>query len=523
MQETVITTHRLIGTKSVGRTVSFACNKIWINILFFGTALFDRFGEDVALQATANLYHVSIITLAVSLLCCAILHTRIVPLLERGWFEYVGPAISGIGIVLLMSAATPQDILFTAGSILTGCGSSVTLLSIGRRFAMANSLQCAAEVLSAYILGSALSVGIVHLPSNAITLIAIALPFLAIAVLHSAFPIRFLDDCFENQNTPPSGEYLTAQLVTRFIVCAAGFGIIAGIMHEFCSPSVIGNFNWAFHLITACGLIAITVPLSISYARGVFSPIRSLYRLTTLLCTASFVIVPLFESDYSILYVAATIGYTLFEILTWVILSEIAHRFQYTSVQVFGFGRALVLLVGVIAGYIIAAPFSESILANMFLAVLAIAIVLIAILRMYVLTEHDLALFEQDLSDAAEKVLSQSTPIKSGRLTPTTSSDDAHPAYSVSLKVPFQKKCIIIGEYYGLTRREIDVFRLLAAGRNSTRIQEELSISPGTVNTHSRHIFQKLGVHRQQEIIDLLEQADLDQMQIEIGHRSAKR
>lgn len=256
---------------------------------------------------------------------------------------------------------------------------------------------------------------------------------------------------------------------------------------------------------------------------GVFSPIRSLYRLTTLLCTASFVIVPLFESDYSILYVAATIGYTLFEILTWVILSEIAHRFQYTSVQVFGFGRALVLLVGVIAGYIIAASFSESIFANMFPAVLAIAIVLIAILRMYVLTEHDLALFEQDLSDAAEKVLSQSTPVKSGRLTPTTSSNDAHPAYSVSLKVPFQKKCIIIGEYYGLTRREIDVFRLLAAGRNSTRIQEELSISPEPSTPTAAISSRNSACIDSQEIIDLLEQADLDQMQIEIGHRSAKR
>ena len=86
-------------------------------------------------------------------------------------------------------------------------------------------------------------------------------------------------------------------------------------------------------------------------------------------------------------------------------------------------------------------------------------------------------------------------------------------------KVPFLARCTIIGRYYGLTPREIDVFRLLAAGRNSTRIQEELMISAGTVNTHSHHVFQKMGVHRQQEVIDLFEKADLDAMTRELERR----
>ena len=142
---------------------------------------------------------------------------------------------------------------------------------------------------------------------------------------------------------------------------------------------------------------------------------------------------------------------------------------------------------------------------------------------MYVLTERDLALFEQDLSDAIEEGRGKPLALARKATRGNVSRDkatDGEP--TVPRKVPFQKKCGIIGEYYGLTCREVDVFRLLAAGRNSARIQEELSISPGTVNTHSRHIFQKLGVHRQQEVIDLLEQADLDRMQEEIGRRSSR-
>ena len=63
---------------------------------------------------------------------------------------------------------------------------------------------------------------------------------------------------------------------------------------------------------------------------------------------------------------------------------------------------------------------------------------------------------------------------------------------------------------------------LLAAGRNSTRIQEELNISAGTTNTHCHHVFQKLAVHSQQEVIDLFVSADLDEIQKELKARQER-
>ena len=39
---------------------------------------------------------------------------------------------------------------------------------------------------------------------------------------------------------------------------------------------------------------------------------------------------------------------------------------------------------------------------------------------------------------------------------------------------------------------------------NATRICEELSISRNTVKYHARNIYDKLGVHSQQEVIDLV-------------------
>ena len=46
---------------------------------------------------------------------------------------------------------------------------------------------------------------------------------------------------------------------------------------------------------------------------------------------------------------------------------------------------------------------------------------------------------------------------------------------------------------------------LVAKGRSTPRICEELDISQGTVNTHLTHIYKKLDVHDKQQLLDVLE------------------
>ncbi|MFR1638137.1 MAG: response regulator transcription factor [Eggerthellaceae bacterium] len=62
-----------------------------------------------------------------------------------------------------------------------------------------------------------------------------------------------------------------------------------------------------------------------------------------------------------------------------------------------------------------------------------------------------------------------------------------------------------LASVHGLTEREGEVFALLARGRNGAFIQEECRVTRNTAKTHIRHIYQKLGVHTQQELIDLVE------------------
>jgi DNA-binding CsgD family transcriptional regulator len=52
-----------------------------------------------------------------------------------------------------------------------------------------------------------------------------------------------------------------------------------------------------------------------------------------------------------------------------------------------------------------------------------------------------------------------------------------------------------------LTLREEEILRLLARGSRSKEIADELRIGTGTVNTHVRHIYEKLHVRSRAEAV----------------------
>lgn len=50
-----------------------------------------------------------------------------------------------------------------------------------------------------------------------------------------------------------------------------------------------------------------------------------------------------------------------------------------------------------------------------------------------------------------------------------------------------------------LTRREIEVLRLMADGRTNQQIADELVISPGTVKSHVKRVLRKLNATNRAE------------------------
>jgi DNA-binding CsgD family transcriptional regulator len=79
-------------------------------------------------------------------------------------------------------------------------------------------------------------------------------------------------------------------------------------------------------------------------------------------------------------------------------------------------------------------------------------------------------------------------------------------AKTAEFRDTWKERCITVAQGKKLTRQEERIFLLLARGRNYGHIADELYISKHTVKTHIYHIYQKFGIHSQQELIDMVEE-----------------
>lgn len=69
-----------------------------------------------------------------------------------------------------------------------------------------------------------------------------------------------------------------------------------------------------------------------------------------------------------------------------------------------------------------------------------------------------------------------------------------------------QERCRSLAEKGNLTPREVEVFELLARGRNASYIMDELNVTRNTAKAHIAHIYLKLGIHSHQKLLSLIEE-----------------
>ena len=77
---------------------------------------------------------------------------------------------------------------------------------------------------------------------------------------------------------------------------------------------------------------------------------------------------------------------------------------------------------------------------------------------------------------------------------------------------PFKDQCRLAALDAGLSDRESEVMGMAAKGRSSQRVADDLGVSLSTVNSHIYHIYQKMGVHSRQQMLDRIESYAADSM-----------
>lgn len=66
------------------------------------------------------------------------------------------------------------------------------------------------------------------------------------------------------------------------------------------------------------------------------------------------------------------------------------------------------------------------------------------------------------------------------------------------------QRCATIATAHGLTKRETEILAMMAQGRNARFIKNHYVVSVNTVKSHIKHVYLKLDIHSQQELIDLV-------------------
>ena len=81
---------------------------------------------------------------------------------------------------------------------------------------------------------------------------------------------------------------------------------------------------------------------------------------------------------------------------------------------------------------------------------------------------------------------------------------DRGAADPVSVESDLAAICEAFAEAHHLTARESQVLLLIAQGRSQTYIASDLALAESTIKSHVRHIYQKCGVSKKQDLITKL-------------------
>lgn len=71
----------------------------------------------------------------------------------------------------------------------------------------------------------------------------------------------------------------------------------------------------------------------------------------------------------------------------------------------------------------------------------------------------------------------------------------AQSAYTAQLLSAFNRRAATPATHERLSARELEVLKLMASGLSTQRIAEQLVVAPSTVQTHLKHLYNKLDAH----------------------------
>lgn len=368
-----------------------------------------------------------------------------------------------------------------AGSALVGTGGAYFEIGWGLRLA-----ACPRDGAYVNILTAVLCASLAGLPLSA----SVTSPFffvlstatllgIAATYVRAAGSDRAADS--DRAQTQRPGPANRRRLLVGLVVCCFFYFLVHScantLGYESIAPVNAYNIRLASNLLTALVLLGVCVAFGPISTPGF---VKAILPLTVLGLLCQLID---FEGLANVALAALCYGNKLFEIFILLMVVELVQSGSITAGKGFGIGvvlKNLALCLGTaISGAALSLASRGMLDVTVFVATLVMMLIVVLV---WALSEN-------------------LAPAGSDR---TDSTLQPGPADGPGIAT-LETCAAALAEERGLTPRESELLLLACRGKNRASISRELGISPNTVHIHTVRIYQKVGVHDQQELIALVE------------------
>lgn len=333
-------------------------------------------------------------------------------------------------------------------------------------------------------------------------------------------------------------------------------GFVLGVLRHVSLQVVVPQADTATLLGILLTASIIAMALTVVTSMGKRSHWDLLLRVVVPFVALATLLIPsLFKESSLVASLALVVGFVSLEALLWSFLAELCQEFRPSPVFVFSLSNACLAIGALVGQYIVLSPSLDNIASlndvTGILPVIVIMIVAVSLLphvrdiKRITSRAHKEAPVIDVLEDdhAAEESSREEERLVAAELTAQATRSYAKEAASDVARTDgpageaasgdtlaasggsagtvsggekpwgrragrFRLQCEAVADRYLLSRRETEVMYLLAKGHNAAYIQDSLYISRSTAKTHINHVYRKLDIHSQQELINMVESCE---------------
>lgn len=450
----------------------------YLSLCFFGFA-FVRAWDDISFARFAALFPDSpwfgqdLMNLGMlpAFIVCVAFARKLAPLYQRRALVVATPVLMVTSVLLFETAAALGGAaaalpLIVASALVAGLGAALSILQWAELQSCLNSFQIVLYVSGAFFLGSVIGWMTFGMDESRLVVALLALPVLSFVCLKVGFAKVPAVDL-------PKKTWGKLRFPWKLVIVLGVYEFVLGVKQ---GTATFQNDLFIFGVMLASAILFI-----VSYFFSHKFDFTRVYRTPFVLMVCGLLATLLsFSSNSAVSDVLVSAGYALMFLMLTVLLCDLSHRYGVSAVLLCGI-EELVMFTSM-GGHVVSAGMAEGVIPVLpdDAAVSVPLVILVVVASMVLLSEREYSRWGASFFGVGK--LAQDGD-EQGR---------------------FAARCTEMVEQYRLSPREKEVFQLMALGKSAADIERELYIANGTFKSHTRRIYQKLGIHSRAELEAML-------------------